>query len=420
MTISRSETFGSARRRCFEPVAPVASLRRSSNQTRRASSPAAPSSAPRAKEAGRYRLGRRLGAGGTAEVYEALLLGAEGFTRTVAVKRLLAGLEATPHYVAMFLHEAWLAARFSHPNLVSILDFDRDEEARPFLVMERVLGIDIAELVQVGPVPYPVAIFIASEMLSGLGYLHDLPGGGSVPGLVHRDLSPHNVLLSWEGAVKIADFGIAKAIDGFFAPASYIIRGTTGYMSPEQVNSEELDGRSDLFTVGVLLWELLVGRKLFVGTSRESMAQVLFQAIERPGLLRPGVPDDLEWVVMRLLARDRTARYGTAALALDELTRCRDAPRNGRGELARYLAERFPAAAASRTRTRERERTGGTVTRPPPPQQPPLWQQRAEAAERRERAVALINVRRRCWWMWILVDSLAFIVALALALIVAP
>jgi len=408
---------GSSRRRCIVPVARLAELGQRPRAPRAVNTAAPPpSSIPRAAATDRYRLGRRLGVGGTAEVFEAALNGADGFTKTVAVKRILPGLASNAHYMAMWFEEARLAARFSHPNVVSALDFGRDEEGRPFIVLEYVAGVDLARLAEAGPVPYSVAAFIAAEMLSGLGYVHDLPEDGSVPGLVHRDLTPRNVLLSWTGAVKIADFGLAKAREGFAVPASWLARGTPGYISPEQVNGEELDGRSDLFTVGVVLWELLAGRRLFAGTSREAIAQMLFRPVERPSAYRPDVPDDIERVAMRLLELARAARYAKADLVLDDLARCRDAPRNGRVELARLLAECFsrtgsssPQLQGSHVSTDARhDDSVVTVTNTPRPHQaPPPWPLWIDASE----PDAYLSSRTRR-----LLRALAVILALMIAL----
>ncbi|HEU4731557.1 MAG TPA: serine/threonine-protein kinase, partial [Kofleriaceae bacterium] len=172
------------------------------------SPPPGPSGAPRPV---RYRLGRRIAAGGMGEVFLAEAVGEGAFSREVAVKRALPGrLESSPEAEAMFIEEARLSGLLSHPNVVSVLDFGRGEDGAPFLVMEYVDGVTLADLAKTGPIPYPLAIFVAGEMLSGLAHAHALPRPGRVRGMVHRDVTPHNVLLSWEGAVKIADFGIAK------------------------------------------------------------------------------------------------------------------------------------------------------------------------------------------------------------------
>jgi Protein kinase domain len=278
-----------------------------------------------------------------AEVFIGSTMGAEGFSRRVAIKRVLPGYSDNPAFARMFVDEAQISSRMVHPNIVSVLDFDRDVENRLFLVMELVEGKDLDSLVSSGLLPFPVVIFVISEMLRGLGYAHDLPVGTDVRGIVHRDVSPHNVLLSWEGAVKVSDFGIAKARAASEATASVFIKGKPAYMSPEQANGQALDGRSDLFAVGIMLWEMLVGRRLFVGEdTRATLAAVLFGQIPRPRSLRGDVPKDLERVTMKLLERELPARYATAEKAVEDLLDCADAPKAGRDVLMRTLAERFP------------------------------------------------------------------------------
>ncbi|MFN0250745.1 MAG: serine/threonine protein kinase [Kofleriaceae bacterium] len=304
---------------------------------------------------GKYQLDHRLGGGGMAEVFIAHTVGAEGFSRKVAIKRVLPGFSDNPAFAKMFVEEARISARLQHPNVVSVLDFDRDPEGRLFLVMEFIEGKDLDALVSTGLLPFPVAIFVTTEILRGLGYAHDLPitagqaGGDGMRGIIHRDVSPHNVLLSWEGALKVSDFGIAKARSASEATASEFIKGKPAYMSPEQANGERLDGRSDLFAVGVMLWEMLCGRRLFVGEdTRTTLAAVLFGTIPRPRSLRPDVPKDLEKVVMKLLERDLPSRYRTAELAIADLLECHDAPKSGREQLIRLMTERFPHDAPFR------------------------------------------------------------------------
>ncbi|HSS01887.1 MAG TPA: serine/threonine-protein kinase [Kofleriaceae bacterium] len=297
----------------------------------------------------RYQLGVRLGTGGMAEVFAATMVGAEGFARRVAIKRVLPGLSQVPTFAAMFVAEARIASRLSHPNIVSVLDLSRDLDGRLLLVMEYVDGKDLASLLESGPIAPSLAIFIAVEMLRGLGYAHDLadPGAG-MRGVVHRDVSPQNLLLSFEGAVKVSDFGLAKAREASQSVRSDTVRGKPSYMAPEQLGGEPLDGRADLYAVGVMLWEMLAHRSLFAGTTREIMGQVMFREILVPSSVRAGVPPDLEAVAMTLLARDREDRYPTAEAAIAALLACVDAPRDGRGELVQALAERFPDVAGVR------------------------------------------------------------------------
>jgi serine/threonine-protein kinase len=309
----------------------------------------------------RYRLGPRLGTGGMAEVFLGTVVGTQGFARPVAIKRVLADHSDAPRFAAMFIEEARIASQLSHPNVVSVLDFDRDPGGRLFLVMEFVDGMDLAALCEAGRPPPSIAIFVASEILRGLGYAHELPhGSGGIRGFVHRDLSPHNVLVSWEGAVKVSDFGIAKALEGSGGARSGIVRGKPSYMSPEQISAEALDGRSDLFAAGIILWELLAGAKLFGGGTRETFANILFRDVPRPSEHAAGVPADLEAVAMRLLARAREDRYPTAEAAIEDLARCADNPRNGRSELVRWMLHRFPIEARRRVQP-PRPGVGGTA-----------------------------------------------------------
>ncbi len=293
---------------------------------------------------GKYRLDTRLGGGGMAEVFIASTIGAEGFSRRVAIKRVLPGYSENPQFAQMFVAEAQISSRLQHPNIVSVLDFDRDSEGRLFLVMELVEGRDLDAVVATGLLPFPVVIFVLTEMLRGLSYAHDLPAGDELRGIVHRDVSPHNVLLSWEGAVKVSDFGIAKARQASEATASVFIKGKPAYMSPEQANGEPLDGRSDLFAVGIMLWEMLVGRRLFVGgDTRSLLAQVLFSPIPRPRQQRADVPRDLDRICMKMLERELPARYESGEEIIADLLRCEDAPKGGREELVSLLAQRFDA-----------------------------------------------------------------------------
>jgi serine/threonine protein kinase len=262
---------------------------------------------------------------------------------------VLPGLSQVPAFASMFIAEARIASRLSHPNIVSVLDLSRDLDDRLLLVMEYVDGKDLASLLESGPIPPSLAIFIAVEMLRGLGYAHDLadPASGT-RGVVHRDVSPQNLLLSFEGAVKVSDFGLAKARAANQGVRSETVRGKPSYMAPEQIAGEPLDGRADLYAVGVMLWEMLAHRPLFAGTTREIMGQVMFRALPPPSSVCSGVPSELEAVAMRLLARARDERHATAEAAIAALLACNDAPRDGRGELVQLLAERFPALAGAR------------------------------------------------------------------------
>ena len=284
----------------------------------------------------RYQLGTKLGSGGMAEVFRGSIVGVEGFARPVAIKRVLAGFSDVPEFAKMFIDEAQIASQLNHQNVVSVIDFDRDPEGRLFLVMEFVPGKDLAALCETGPLPSPVAIYVLTEMLRGLQHAHESQ-------LIHRDISPHNVLLSWNGGVKVSDFGIAKALDASGSARSLVIKGKPAYMSPEQITADALDPRSDLYSVGVVAWELLVGQRLHTGGTNEAFNEILHRDPPRPSSARPrGLPRDLEAVVMKLLAREKNKRYQNAEQVIQALTACAENPRNGRSELAHLLAEKFP------------------------------------------------------------------------------
>ena len=305
---------------------------------------------------GKYQLDAPLGMGGMAEVFRGHTVGAEGFERPVAIKRVLPDASRNPAFADMFISEAKLSARMQHPNVVSVLDFDRDHEGRLYLVMELVEGKDLDGIIESGRLPFSSVIYTICEVLRGLGYAHDLPAGADgVRGLVHRDISPHNVLCSWSGAVKVSDFGIAKARAATAASASVTIKGKPAYMSPEQINGSPLDGRSDLFAVGVMLWQMLTGQYLFAsGTTAETLARVLFSNVTPPRQVVPDIPADLEAVTLKLLAKAPAQRYQTAEEAIDDLLQCQHAPRDGRRELEALLISRFPHKAPVRTGQRSR------------------------------------------------------------------
>ncbi|MEZ4362192.1 MAG: serine/threonine-protein kinase, partial [Kofleriaceae bacterium] len=289
-----------------------------------------------------YRLGRRLGAGGMAEVHLCTVEGPEGFLREVAVKVVREAFAEDARFCELFNAEARLAARLNHPNIVSVTEYNRDAKGRPFLAMEYVDGVDLSRLMYgARPLPFSVVAYLAVEILRGLGYAHAPPREAGIRGLVHRDISPQNVLLSWEGAVKVSDFGIAKALTSSGVMSGSHM-GKPAYMSPEQVNGDRVDHRSDLYAVGVMLWEMLTGRQLFErGTAREIFARIVLGNPLHPSQVRTEVPADLEHVAMTLLQREPVQRYARAEDAIADLIKCSSMPRHGPGELITLLAERF-------------------------------------------------------------------------------
>lgn len=289
-----------------------------------------------------YRVVRKLGAGGMAEVMLATRTDTLGPSGSVAIKLVREDFSAFREFREMFAEEAKLASRLTHPNIVAVLDYSCDAETKPFLVMEYVAGVDLSTALR-HPRPFPVSVaaFVAVEVLRGLGYAHDLPDSQKIRGVVHRDLSPQNILLSWDGAVKISDFGIARAL--VRSSVSGTVSGKPAYMSPEQTRGDRLDGRSDLYSAGVVLWEMLTGRRLFGrGRIQEIFAEIALGGVTAPSELRPEVPPALDHVVGKLLAVDRDDRYRRAEDALADLLACQEVlASDGARALSEALAERF-------------------------------------------------------------------------------
>ncbi|TMB36055.1 MAG: PEGA domain-containing protein [Deltaproteobacteria bacterium] len=276
---------------------------------------------------GKYLLLERIAVGGMAEVYSAKAFGAAGFERLLAIKRILPTMGEDPEFIQMFVDEARIAAQLSHANIVQVIELGKHEDSY-FIAMEYVSGRDVRQLNErfrkIGrPMPIPQACFILSRVCEALDYAHRKRDGHGVPlGIVHRDISPQNVLVSFDGNVKLIDFGIAKAESRFSKTQAGILKGKFSYMSPEQVKGHAVDHRSDIFATGVLLWEMLCGQKLFTGDSDIAVLEKVRAAeVAPPRTLNPSIPEGLEEVVLRSLAGDPRDRYQWASEMHDDLLR---------------------------------------------------------------------------------------------------
>ena len=271
---------------------------------------------------GRYTIVERIAAGGMAELYLARARGIGGFDKLLALKLVLPHLADDPEFIAMFLDEARLAATLDHPNVVHVLDIGQ-VGAEHFYAMEYVHGRDLRALVRVhgdAPLPLPCALAIILGTASGLHHAHERMGhDGRAIGLVHRDVSPSNVLVTYDGVVKVVDFGIARAEARSKATRAGVVKGKQGYMSPEQCRGDQVDRTSDVFGLGILLWELTVGKRLFTGDNDYAvMSKIVFGMVTDPRELVPGYPPRLAEIVMRALQRDPAARQRSALqLALE-------------------------------------------------------------------------------------------------------
>ena len=302
---------------------------------------------------GKYLLLERIGVGGMAEVFKAKTFGAEGFERLVAIKRILPHLVEDEDFVNMFIDEAKIAVRLQHPNIVGIHDLGR-AEGTIYIAMEFVPGRDVRAVYEFeqkrrGTTPIGVGCYIVMKMCEALHHAHFATGPRGEPlQVIHRDVSPQNVLLSFDGEVKVADFGLAKARGRMVQTQAGVVKGKLAYMSPEQLRGDEIDHRVDVFGLGIVLFELLTGTRLFLGpTDMDTLRRVYEARVPPMRELNPRIHPDLEAIVRRALAKDRDARYSTALEMHDDLqyfVYAHDCYA-GAAALRNYLREVFPDAA---------------------------------------------------------------------------
>jgi serine/threonine protein kinase len=295
--------------------------------------PAVPDPKRLPRKFGQYLLFDRIGAGGMAEIFLARARTELGGQRLVVVKQILPSLGAHPQFAEMLIHEAKLAALLDHANVAQVYDLGRADD-RLFIAMEYVEGFDLNDLLrrctkQRVAVPIELALSILSDALRGLDYAHRRTAAdGSPLGIVHRDVSPSNVLVSFDGQVKVCDFGIAHAnalVDGADpgerVETAEALKGKAGYMSPEHARGEVVDARADVFAVGILLWELLSGKRMYRQVDGGPTLLELAKRAEIPPLPEKGLANEevLHAIATKALARDRDERYPSAAAMLREI-----------------------------------------------------------------------------------------------------
>lgn len=299
---------------------------------------------------GRYQLSRRISVGGMAEVFHAKSYGPRGFEKEVALKRILPTIAEDTDLLQAFIDEARLAAQLHHPNICSIYELGKTFESY-YITMEYIYGVDLLAVrkrLRQRRVQAPIGsvAYIGALVARGLHYAFELHDEATRRPLriVHRDISPQNVMVSYAGDVKIIDFGIAKVAGRSSHTRVGVVKGKASYMAPEQVESLPLDGRADQFALGILLWELLVGERLFKADNPvETMAAI--RRCEVPPLLerRPDVPEGLAAVVHRALRRDREERFPSAGELADALAPFVDGGEaRGRASLVEWLDDLFP------------------------------------------------------------------------------
>ena len=315
---------------------------------------------------GRYQVINNIAAGGMAEVFLAKAIGAMGFQRLVALKLIHSNFTRDDEFVKMFIDEARIAMHLHHRNIVQVFDLDQVGDTY-FIAMEFVHGINLYDLYEriasknrwIEP---PMALYLIAEVSKGLHFAHTRTGPDGKPlGIIHRDISPQNVMLSFEGEVKITDFGIATAAERLHQTAAGIVKGKYAYMAPERLQEQPIDARVDVFAIGVLMYELLVGENPFAGPSAvETIENVLNKRIPPPSERGAPVSKRLDEICLRALARDPNERYPSGQALADavteyamELTHARKDMAAGDSALAALLAELFPEKVSSPPRAAE-------------------------------------------------------------------
>jgi serine/threonine protein kinase len=309
----------------------------------------------------KYRLTEKIGSGGMAEVFRATGVGPDGFERPFVIKRIHPRLSEAPEFVRMFVHEAKISARLIHPNIVQVFELAYHDGAH-YMVMEPVEGMDMGWLLKrrrERPHESLSPAFVAEvgrQVCRGLDFAHTLTTADGEPlRIVHRDVTPPNIMVAWNGTVKVLDFGIARAAEAIRPSLTDpgMVKGKMSYVAPELLEGRTADARSDLFSLGVVIHELLTGRQLFAGQNDlETLNQVKNMPIPPPSTHNPGVKPALDGVVMRALSRDPDKRYASAGEMGDELEelalRKNYSPRV-LGEKARELAQEEGETAAAGT-----------------------------------------------------------------------
>jgi serine/threonine-protein kinase len=300
------------------------------------------------KQFGKYTLLRKLAAGGMAELFLALHRSVAGFEKLVVIKRILPLMNQDRQFIDMLLHEARVAATLSHPNIVQTFDVGQ-VDGMFFIAMEHIHGEDIRTIVRqmkkANESEFPIehALHIVLGLCAGLAYAHDKRDlDGKLLGIVHRDISPQNIVVTFTGDVKVVDFGVAKSLHATEESKGGQLKGKVPYMSPEQAGGEEIDHRSDIFAAGVILFELTTGKRLFKGASEYDTLKLICESeYPMPSDVAQGYPAELERIVMKALAKNRDARYQSA--------------RDMQGELEAFIrAERLPVSPVSMAKWMEK------------------------------------------------------------------
>jgi len=307
---------------------------------------------------GKYMLLDKIAVGGMAELYRAKLTGAQGFEKLTVIKRILPHLATQEELVKSFIEEAKLAAFLHHKNIIHIYDFG-SMEGTYFIAMEYLFGKDLQMLgaksrLNNRPISLENALYISSQICSGLDYAHNLKDFQGKPiHIIHRDMSPQNVFLTYEGDVKIVDFGIAKAAGQNTMTPAGKIKGKVSYMSPEQAEGKDIDHRSDIFSTGILLYEMLTGTRMFEGSTFEALSKVRKAKFTKPEELVKDLPSRLYRIMQKALKKDPKQRYQSCGEMLAEIEKVMSQlpSRPTASSLSQYMKELFSEEIAAEEMT---------------------------------------------------------------------
>ena len=308
---------------------------------------------------GKYLLMEKLAVGGMAQLYRAKITGIQGFEKLIAVKTILPHLANEKELLTSFIDEAKLAALLHHQNIVQIYDFGPAEDSY-FIAMEYLFGKDLRQIFSQSqekgmPISNELAFYIISRICSGLDYAHNLKDyQGKSLNIIHRDISPQNIFVTYEGEVKIVDFGIAKAASQSTITQFGMIKGKISYMSPEQASGQAIDHRSDLFSTGILLYEMVTHKRMFTGADTlQILAKVSKAEFEPPEVAHSGLPPKIYQIINRSLTKDRDQRYQSCGEMSADIEECMIALSfrpSARG-LSQYMKELFKEEIAAESRT---------------------------------------------------------------------
>jgi serine/threonine protein kinase len=301
---------------------------------------------------GKYQLIHRIATGGMAEIFKAKAGGEGGFEKLVAIKRILPHLSGDPEFVAMFMREAKLAALLSHPNIVQIYDFGKENDTY-YIAMEYLWGNDLGTVLkkvrEKRSLPLECALYIASRVAAGLQYSHHLMDlSGNPLNIIHRDINPQNIIITHQGEVKIVDYGIAKIAEIDSTTKVGTLKGKVPYMSPEQAAGQIIDKRSDIFSTGVILYEMVTGVKAFQGATMEVLERVRNAEFQLPELIVPDLPSEICEIIHTALAKDPDHRFQTCAELFTRLDDCLTmfSERQNAENLSRHIRQLFTDEAS--------------------------------------------------------------------------